>query len=264
MPIAASPFPGLDPYLEAHWRDVHHRFMTYAADDRQAQLPAGLRARVVERVFVESGESLARSINPDIRVIKRGRNGDAPRGATGTAIAEPLLIQLADEPASQGYIEILDVGSGNRVISVIELLSVSNKIDGEGQDPYLRKQRELSQGRVSLVEIDLLREGKRVLMIPPERIPPSHRTTYQVCVHRGWRPDVVEVYAARLREPLPTIGIPLREGEADAALGLQALIGRCYSNGRYDDIDYSVEPNPPLPPPDAAWADELLRSEGVR
>src|SRR5207237_4419329 len=116
MPMAASPFPGMDPYLEAHWRDVHHRFTTYAADELQAQLPAGLRARVEERVFVESGEALSRGIYPDIRVIERDR-GSALRSAAGAVVAEPLIIQLADEPAPQGYIEIIDVGSGNRVIT---------------------------------------------------------------------------------------------------------------------------------------------------
>ncbi len=24
-----SPFPGMDPYLESHWRDVHHSLITY-------------------------------------------------------------------------------------------------------------------------------------------------------------------------------------------------------------------------------------------
>jgi len=28
----ASPFPGMDPYLEQFWRDVHARLIIYAAD----------------------------------------------------------------------------------------------------------------------------------------------------------------------------------------------------------------------------------------
>jgi hypothetical protein len=150
------------------------------------------------------------------------------------------------------------------VITVIELLSSANKITGEGQDLYLRKQRELRQGGVSLVEIDLLRAGRRVLIIAPERIPPSHRSTYQVCVLRGWRTDVVEVYRVPLQEPLSVIGIPLREADGDAPLALQSVIEQCYENGAYDDIDYSAEPEPPLALADATWADELLRSKGMR
>jgi len=262
----AGPFPGMDPYLEPHWRDVHHRLVTYACDQLQARLPGDLRARVEERVYVESAQGLGRSMYPDIRVVERGR-GQPPASApeAGVAMAEPLVIHLPDEPVSQGYIEIIDVGSGKRVVTVIEVLSPSNKVAGEGQDLYLRKQRELQQGGVSLVEIDLLQAGQRVTAVPPERIPPSHRTTYQVCVRRGWHPAAVEVYRAPLREPLPTIKLPLRETDSDVLLDLQTLIDQCYANGRYgDDIDYSREPEPPLDPDDARWADELLRSQGRR
>ncbi len=40
----ASPFPGMDPYLEAHWRDVHARLIIYASDALQVLLPGSLRA----------------------------------------------------------------------------------------------------------------------------------------------------------------------------------------------------------------------------
>lgn len=49
-----SPFPGMDPYLERHWRDVHASLAVYARDWLQERLPSGLRARIEERVFVES------------------------------------------------------------------------------------------------------------------------------------------------------------------------------------------------------------------
>lgn len=41
----------MDPYLEAHWGDVHARFIAYASDQLQSKLPSDLRARVQERVF---------------------------------------------------------------------------------------------------------------------------------------------------------------------------------------------------------------------
>jgi hypothetical protein len=50
-----SPFPGMDPYLEPHWRDVQHRRITYARDQIRPALPGGLRPRIDERVFVETG-----------------------------------------------------------------------------------------------------------------------------------------------------------------------------------------------------------------
>ena len=33
----ASPFPGMDPYLEQFWGDVHHALITYARDQLQPE-----------------------------------------------------------------------------------------------------------------------------------------------------------------------------------------------------------------------------------
>jgi len=255
----------MDPYLEEHWRDIHHRFLTYACDELQAHLPNDLRARLEERVYVEPEYEEGRGIYPDVRVVEYpGRGGGQTALAAEVEVAEPLIIHTEGEPATEGFIEIIDVGSGNRVVSAIELLSNSNKEPGDGQDQYRKKQREYLQGGVSLVEIDLLRSGRRRLAVPPLLVPPSHRTVYQVCVTRGWRPHSHEVYRAALREPLPTIRVPLRQTDPDVPLNLQALIDRCYHNGRYDDINYRADPFPPLAPEDAAWAAQWLSEKGLR
>jgi hypothetical protein len=53
--------------------------------------------------------------------------------------------------------------------------------------------------------------------------------------------------------------------EGDVALDLQSLIDLCYERGRYHArLDYRAEPEPPLSPPDAEWADQLLGSAGLR
>jgi hypothetical protein len=261
-----SPFPGMDPYLEQFWRDVHARLVIYACDQLQSHLPGGLRARVEERVVVEDPVEGDHAVFPDVRVVERGR----ARAGGGTAVleeavAEPIIIHGESDPMTETFIEILDVGSGKRVVTVIEFLSLSNKTGGEGQEQYRRKQRELKAGRVSLVEIDLLRAGKHVLSVPRNRLPARGRTPYKVCVRRGWQSDTWEVYPLPLRAPLPTIKVPLRETDADVPLNLQALIEQCYKNGGYDDdLDYRADPLPPLEGADAAWADELLRSKGRR
>ena len=96
---------------------------------------------------------------PDVRVVERPTVSQSAPVTAGSAVAEPLIIHLPDEEVSQGFIEIIDVSSGNRLITVIEFLSPSNKQPGEGQEKYLQKQRELKAGQVSLVEIDLTRTG---------------------------------------------------------------------------------------------------------
>jgi hypothetical protein len=151
---------------------------------------------VEERVFVEPALGAARSVYPDIRVVGRGRGAaTATTGEPGPAVAEPLEIYMSDEPVTERYINIIDVGSGRRVVTVLEMLSLSNKTPGEGQELYRRKQRELIDGHVNLVEIDLLRAGDRVLSVGLSHIPPAYRTPYQICVYRAAAPP-------RLEQPL--------------------------------------------------------------
>ena len=262
-----SPFPGMDPYLEQYWGDVHHRFITYTCDALQRHLPGGLLARVDERVFVEPSEGRGRNIVPDVRVVERGRpQGRGVETGNGVAVAEPLVVHLEQsEPVRQGFIEIIDIKSGRRVVTVIEVLSPSNKIAGPGRDLYLKQQEELRAGGVSLVEIDLLRAGTRVLSVPLDRIPEGHRSAYAACVHRGWKPFEIEYYRIPLRDRLPAIPIPLRRDDSDVALDLQSLIDQCYESGRYgDDINYREQPEPPLASEDAGWANDLLREQGRR
>jgi hypothetical protein len=262
-----SPFPGMNPYLEQYWGDIHQRLIIYSSDALQKQLPGDLRARVNERVYVEPEDGKPRDIVPDVRVVERGRRDEPSlRPSNGIAVAEPLIIHLdQSEPVRQGFIEIIDIKSGRRVVTVIEVLSPSNKVPGPGRDLYLKQQEELREGGVSLVEIDLLRAGRRVLAAPFELIPEGHRTPYAACVRRGWKPLDIEYYRLPLRERLPAIAVPLRQTDRDVALDLQALIDRCYEEARYDDdIDYREEPDPPLDSDHAGWADALLREHGHR
>ncbi len=205
-----------------------------------------------------------RSYDPDVRVVEHeqpGRSGTAVAASDAT-LAEPLEVPFL-EPETQGFLEIVETRPERRVITVLEVLSPSNKYAGPGPELYRQKQLDLAGGCVSLVEIDLLRAGPHVLQVPLSRYPPAYRTPYKVCAHRGWKAKA-EIYRVPLRERLPAIRVPLRQTDADVVLDLQALITRVYRHGRYDDIDYTVPPVPPLDPDDAAWADELLRAAGKR
>jgi hypothetical protein len=254
----------MDPYLEKHWRDVHASLIIYARDQMQRHLPGDLLARVEERVFVESNEDRPRSVYPDVRVIEHGRPGAATAVAEpGVEIAEPWLILWPQpEPATETFIEIIDAGSGGRVVTVIEFLSQANKQSGGGQDKYRQEQDKMRQGKVNLVEIDLLRSGQRVFMAPANEIPRERRTPYQACIWRARKPNRWEHYAFPLNRPLPAIPIPLREQDDDVVLHLQPLIDQCYENGRYQTLDYTQPPDPPLAGDDAAWAAQLLGDAG--
>ena len=261
-----SPFPGMDPYLEASWGDIHHRLITYSCDQIQSQLPRDLRARTEERVSIGSPfHDDVRLIVPDLRVVERPVRSDGGGVAVleaPTDLAEPLLIAW-NEQITEGFIQIVDTSSGQRVVTVIEILSPTNKLRGEDRRQFLRKRLELFRGGVSFVEIDLLRSGKRMPPLPLKHIPRKEQAPYCVLAQRAWSFDF-EYYRIPLRERLPKIPIPLRRTDRDVVLDLQAILDQAYTNGRYDDTDYTVAPIPCFSTDDAAWADVLLREKGRR
>src|SRR5216683_2169652 len=139
-----SPFPGMDPYLEQFWPDIHASLIIYSRDQIEEQLPGDLIARVEERVVLETEED-SHGVYPDVKITERSGRGFAVGGVASQA-------------------------------TVIEILSLANKLAGEGQQQYRRKQKELEKTGVSLVEIDLLRSGRRVLSVLQAHVPPRART----------------------------------------------------------------------------------------
>src|SRR5262245_61672329 len=99
-----SPFPGMDPYLEQHWGDVHLNLISIAEGMLNEQLPRDLRARAQERILVEL-PSEGRAYYPDLRVVEHERPGQGGTGgaAPGVTLAEPLEIPFL-EPETQGFI----------------------------------------------------------------------------------------------------------------------------------------------------------------
>ncbi len=253
-----SPFPGMDPYLEPNWRDIHATLIIYIRDQLQDQLGGSLRARVEQRLVVEADAEEVHAISPDARVFE-----SVPSGRTGTALAVtatavgPLVVPSPYEEHTETFIEIIDRATGDKLVTVIELLSPSNKVGQDARDAYRQKLVEVRQAGVNMVEIDLTRGGRRRLSIHPIRR--SHRTTFQACVYRarGRRPQF-EIYPMPLQLPLPAIKVPLRSKDADVVIDLQPLLAQAYRNGAYDDIDYTKPPVPPLTAADAALAATLL------
>ena len=129
-----SPFPGMDPYLERHWLDVHESLVVFAKAALQSQLSDDLVARGGERLIVEDPMERPRSQYPDVRVVEHGTSMDATRPQGNVALAEPLIVEVGDEAIRQGYVEILDVASGGRVITVIEFVSPTNKLPRDGRE----------------------------------------------------------------------------------------------------------------------------------
>jgi hypothetical protein len=259
-----SPFPGMDPYLERHWRDVHGRLIVHASAMLNRQLGEGLRARIDERLVIEHPWGEARSIYPDVFMIERGLGSRPVAVPAGMAVAEPMVIAMPDEFARERFIEIIDPAGRGKVVTVIEFVSPTNKLAGDGREKYRTKQQEVLSADINLVEVDLTRSGRRELAFPEAELPASAVAAYLACVYRGFNTRHFEIYSLPLREKLPAIRIPLRPSDPDAALDLQALVDTAYTEGRHDDIDYTRPIVPPLTGEDADWADRLLRDAGKR
>ena len=274
-----SPFPGMDPYIESpsRWGDFHTQMMA----DIRALLNPLLRpnyvVRIEERVYIsEETDPGRRWIVPDLHVVVTGSaQGAGPARPTRTpqtavppeAEVDADVAQAVDvseqlhEQVRERFLQIVDV-TRREVLTTIELLSPGNKVRGsQSREEYLSKRRAVIASGVGLVEIDLLRQGERGFV--PQNLPEHD---YQVYVSRwvggdrkGW------VWPVLLRQRLPAIPVPLREGDADVTLDLQAAVTRAYDVANYDlEIDYARDPDVPLSPATAAWADGLLRTKDLR
>ena len=106
-----SPLPGMDPYLEAHWGDVHTRLVVYTSEQLREQVPADLRVRVEEQVAVEAPNGDGAAFYPDVRVVESHGVGRGSRTQAGAAVAEPLVLPLEIEPPTLRSVRIIDARS---------------------------------------------------------------------------------------------------------------------------------------------------------
>lgn len=257
-----SPFPGMDPYLEPHWLDVHTRLVTYAADELNRVLPQTLVARAEERVAVESewdDPAVARFVGPDVRVSSPASADAEPEA--GPAIEAPFKLVYEVEPVTERFIRIID--ASGQLVTVIEFVSPTNKV-GKGLEAYQAKRDELLRAGVNLVEVDLMRRGDWRGLLRPHLCPPAAVAAYRATL-RAPPGATAWLYPLPLRRPLIDVPVPLRKEDPRVVLPLQRLVDQVYANGRYGlTLDYSQPCDPPLSKDDAAWADELLKAAGRR
>ena len=256
-------FPGMDPYLEhpTIWEGVHSRLVVAISNQLQPQLDPRYIASVEERVFIEGP---AQRI-PDVW-IRRDERGRAVESSSvvspPTGVFDPaVVVEIDDLEIHQKYLEILDSYNEMKLVTVIELLSPSNKRGSVGEESYRRKQQELLDSDCNFVELDLLRTGTRVLSVPNWKLSSLEAFDYVVCVSRGASRSRFELYPVKLAQRLPRVAIPLAVGDAEVALDLQAAIEEVYEQGRYARrLRYDAPCDPPLPTDQQAWASRLLAS----
>lgn len=261
-----SPFPGMDPYLEGEmWQEFHdtlaNAIRTQLMPALQPKYVALLAKRyVMDRpvmgiLGLEPGE---RAFYPDVHVVQAEQPARAGSGSP-LAVAEPsaVVYSVLDEEVPVLSVEIRDIAN-RRLVTVIEILSPVNK-RGEGGREYLERRQHLLRTQTHLLEIDLLRQGGR---IPVEGyVPPA---PYYVYLSRFQQRPRTELWAIPLRDPLPSVPVPLLPPDPDVTLDLQAAVDACFELVGYERLlDYQHPP--PLPPfaaEDAAWIVERLQAAG--
>jgi hypothetical protein len=258
----------MDPYLEhpALWPGVHQGLITYTQAALNALLPPRYVADIGERLYVVQPE---RNVYPDVVVVEHPSGEmQAERGAGGTAVAvsdPPWVLTVEPVEMREVFVEILSLADAERVVTLIEVLSPSNKTVGsQGQQLYLTKQQDVLESQTHLIEIDLLRHGEHTVAAPRENLLLMGRWNYLVSLHRGGQGGRYEVWAIQLRQRLPRIRVPLAGGDPDVVLDLQAVFDRCYNEGAYARrLNYRRAPAPLLGEADAEWAASLLRERGL-
>ena len=263
-----GPFPGMDPYLEepAGWPEVHNALMTAVRGLLNRTLPPRYVARI-ERYHVSRpvDDDGAVGLRPDGGVYE-GLVSPIPGGGPAAAvegarmvISPWVLVEIArTERLSRVVIETADDRS---LVTAIELLSPANKRSGPSRVAYTRKQVEYADRGVSLVEVDLLRSGRRsafalraTSLLERDGIVPHYLTLVRPAVRVA---SVVQ--PVRLEDTLPVVAVPLMDEDDDHPLDLQFCFDEQYNGGAYRRLnDYDRPPDPPLPAEYAAWAAERI------
>ncbi|MBX2997557.1 MAG: DUF4058 family protein [Caldilineaceae bacterium] len=265
----ASPFPGMDPYIEQSriWADFHSDLASEIRAYLNAQIRPAYFARLTPYTtyeVIEVAQSRLQGVRPDVGVMQR--RPLLPHAGTAT-LTEPAPVESIVK--MEAPLEIMSIeirhASEEYLVTAIEILSPVNKQRGhEAHRDYQRKRRELLRSNVHFIEIDFLRAGERSPLDRP--VPPA---PYYVSLSReGQRPKIL-VWPIPLNARLPTIPVPLAHGDPDATLNLAQVVAAVYERGGYDvQIDYrEAAPPPPLSEEEEQWVDQSLapyRSTGQK
>ncbi len=160
-------------------------------------------------------------------------------------IATKIIIRIP-------VIHIRDVEK-NRFITSIEILSPVNK-RSPGWQLHHEKRSELHLSGVHLLEIDLLRRGKRHVL---ELGLPNHHYLFSL-----WRAGTgrMAVWTNLVQNLLPVLPVPLKKPDVDVLLPLKQALDMIYQRGLYGlSLDYNKDPAPPeFSETDKKWMQQLV------
>src|SRR5262245_4885998 len=160
-----SPFPGMDPYLEGSlWMSVHAQLASVFVRQLNPQILPRYIALQTRRFVRErpDGEGLLIGENyPDVSV-QRQQPARPGAGIQGALVPPLRMITTVRAAVPHVTVEVRDV-EHHHLVAAIEILSPTNK-RREGRREYLGRRDRFLDSDVHLLEIDLLRKGRRVPM----------------------------------------------------------------------------------------------------
>src|SRR5262245_5502161 len=158
-----SPFPGMDPYLEAEkiWPPFQHHLVACLYQTLLPGLVDRYRARIGQRRY---------------------------------ATEQALFTSIIREEHEEEFIEIRQ-RHDSRLITLVDVVSPTNKTTTAGRQAYLDKRKEAKSAGANLVEVDLVMQGQPMLDYSREGLP---EWDHAVTVTRALQPDKHEIYTATL------------------------------------------------------------------
>ncbi len=260
----ASPFPGMDPYLEqpAFWSSFHTRLIVAIADTLAPMIRPQYYVEVESRTYRDTPEGEILVGIPDAIVLGDTRAAAAEPAKTASegsaaalkSLSVPVTLPMPVE-VKERYLEIRAVPD-DRVITVIELLSPANKRPGKGRETYEKKRLDILASASHLVEIDLLRGN------PPLPINSAHGPSdYYILVSVASQRPTAQLYPFDLRVAFPTFLLPLQQTDESVSVNMQPIFEGVMERASYDSrIDYTQPiPAPDLSIEDQTWTAALLQ-----
>ena len=249
----ASPFPGMDPYLESpeNWRSFHHLLAGELMTALNQQLSPKYYADIEVHTIVDEIDIGTSAMYPDAAIFDI--DPEYPKGSTAVAIpsAPHQRTAVTVEQTKLRAVRIY-TSEAKELVTTIELLSPVNK-RGNGLDQYRQKRRRILLSAVHFVEIDLLRGGQR----PGWEVnDPPFDTDYLLLVNRAGAPQRnSDIWDVALNQALPALPFPLLYPDPDVVLEMQQLLQNIYQRAAYARrIDYAQPvPPPPLRPAMQKW-----------
>lgn len=255
-----SPFPGMDPFIESlNWKNFHTSLCVALRNQLVPQVVPEFIVELEERLVIET-EDNGGSFYADLGVKREMAKSETDEAvAAPVAVAETKTVTYSRvEPSREVYLRIIERET-TRLVTVIEVFSPWNKRPG-GHEEYLAKRDALSQAGMNLVEIDLLRRGRRLPTV--ESLVGGD---YFAFVSRAEERPKMTLYQWTIRDPMPTVTVPLDPFQRNVTLRLQEAFAKVYDEAGYDySIDYARPLSPPARKSDAEWIEERLRDRSAK